>query len=210
MENNEKKFLVDEVEPRVVKCVLVGDGGVGKTSLLVSYLTNGFPNNYIPTAFDDYSVSVKIDRVPYTLQFCDTAGQEEFDVLRQLCYPATDVFIVCFSVVSPTSFANVGDKWLPEIRRYSRKVPIVLVGTHCDLRTDVQELIRLSDIGLEPITRQKAENLAKRKGIECYIETSAVTQKNMKSVFDEAIINGLRPPTTSRRSDLKGCVCSVM
>ncbi|XP_074630995.1 rho-related GTP-binding protein RhoU-like isoform X3 [Acropora palmata] len=121
MENNEKKFLVDEVEPRVVKCVLVGDGGVGKTSLLVSYLTNGFPNNYIPTAFDDYSVSVKIDRVPYTLQFCDTAGQEDFDVLRQLCYPATDVFIVCFSVVSPTSFANVGDKWLPEIRRYSRK-----------------------------------------------------------------------------------------
>lgn len=210
MENNEKKFLVDEVEPRVVKCVLVGDGGVGKTSLLVSYLTNGFPNNYIPTAFDDYSVSVKIDMVPYTLQFCDTAGQEDFDVLRPLCYPATDVFIVCFSVVSPTSFANVGDKWLPEIRRYSRKVPIVLVGTHCDLRTDVQELIRLSDIGLEPITRQKAENLAKRKGIECYIETSAVTQKNMKSVFDEAIINGLRPPTTSRRSDLKGCVCSVM
>lgn len=210
MKSNEKKLLVEEPDNRVVKCVLVGDGGVGKTSLLVSYLTNGFPNDYIPTAFDDYNVSVQVDKVPYTLQFCDTAGQEDFDALRPLCYPSTDVFIVCFSVVSPTSFENVAQKWLPEIRHYSRSVPVVLVGTHCDLRTDVQELIRLSDLGQEPITGQKADSFVKKAGIVCYIETSAITQKNMKSVFDEAIINGLRPPTTSKKSDLKGCICSVM
>lgn len=136
--------------------------------------------------------------------------QEDFDSLRPLCYPSTDVFIVCFSVVSPTSFTNVAEKWLPEIRQYSRNVPVVLVGTHCDLRTDVQELIRLSNLGQEPITGQKAESFVKKTGIVCYIETSAVTQKNMKSVFDEAIINGLRPPTSCKRSDLKGCICCVM
>lgn len=137
-------------------------------------------------------------------------SQEDFDSLRPLCYPSTDVFVVCFSVVSPTSFANVAEKWLPEIRHYSRTVPAVLVGTHCDLRTDVQELIRLSDLGQEPITGHKAESFVKKAGMVCYIETSAVTQKNMKSVFDEAIISGLRPPATSKRSDLRGCLCSVM
>lgn len=80
---------MEESESRVIKCVIVGDGGVGKTSLLISYLMNGFPNDYIPTAFDDYSVSVKVDKVPYSLQFCDTAGQEDFDSLRPLCYPTT-------------------------------------------------------------------------------------------------------------------------
>lgn len=113
-------------------------------------------------------------------------------------------------MVSPTSFANVAQKWLPEIRGYSSSVPVILVGTHCDLRANVQELIRLSDLGQEPITAQQAESLVKKAGIVCYIETSAVTQKNMKSVFDEAIMSGLRPPTTSKRSDLKGCACAIM
>lgn len=113
-------------------------------------------------------------------------------------------------MVSPTSFANVAQKWLPEIRGYSPNVPVILVGTHCDLRTNVQELIRLSDLGQEPITAQKAEGFVKKAGIVCYIETSAVTQKNMKSVFDEAIMSGLRPPTSSKRSDLKGCACTIM
>ena len=63
--------------------------------------------------FDNYAVTVMIGGEPYTLGLFDTAGQEDYDRLRPLSYPQTDVFLVCFSVVSPSSFENVREKvWL--------------------------------------------------------------------------------------------------
>lgn len=64
--------------------------------------------------------------------------QEEFDKLRPLCYTSADVFLLCFSVVSPTSFQNVPEKWVPEIRKHAPFAPLILVGTQCDLREDVK------------------------------------------------------------------------
>lgn len=64
--------------------------------------------------------------------------QDEFDKLRPLCYTSADVFLLCFSVVSPASFQNVPEKWVPEIRRHAPTAPLVLVGTQCDLREDVK------------------------------------------------------------------------
>ncbi|KAF2348480.1 Small GTPase superfamily [Trinorchestia longiramus] len=63
---------------------------------------------------------------------------DDFDSLRPLCYPGSDVFLVCFSVVSPTSFHNVKEKWLPELNRHWPGAPVLLVGTQSDLRTDVK------------------------------------------------------------------------
>ena len=127
--------------------------------------------------------------------------QDDFDSLRPLCYPQTDVFLLCFSVVSPTSFHNVLEKWLPEIRRHNPKTPILLIGTQCDLRTDVNVLIDLSKHEERPICEEEASMRASRINAVGYIECSALTQHNLKEVFDAVILTGLeytKPPKSSK------------
>ena len=178
-----------------IKCVFLGDGAVGKTSLIVSYTTNGYPSEYVPTAIDTYDVVVHVDGAPITFEMCDTPGQDDFDTLRPLVYPETDVFLLCFSVVSPSSFHNVREKWIPELRtasKSSKQVPVILVGTQSDLRTDVKTLVELAQHKEQPVSESEARKLASSVGCETYIESSAVTQKNLKEVFDEAIVLGLR------------------
>ena len=82
---------------------------------------------------------------PYTLGLFDTAGQEDYDRLRPLSYPQTDVFLVCFSVVSPSSFENVKEKWVPEITHHCQKTPFLLVGTQIDLRDDATTIEKLGN-----------------------------------------------------------------
>ena len=82
----------------------------------------------IITRFDNYSAPMVCDGVPVSLGLWDTAGQEDYDRLRPLSYPQTDVFLICFSVVSPSSFENVTSKWCPEIKHHCADAPILLVG----------------------------------------------------------------------------------
>uniref|UniRef100_A0A8D0HGB9 Uncharacterized protein n=1 Tax=Sphenodon punctatus TaxID=8508 RepID=A0A8D0HGB9_SPHPU len=177
---------------RRLQCVLLGDGAVGKTSLVVSYSANGFPARYLPTALDRFSAVVRVDGSPLRLQLCDTAGQDEFDKLRQVCYPKADVFLLCFSVVAPTSFQNISTKWLPEIRQHCPSVPVLLVGTQADLRQDVKVLIALARRKEAPVPFPAAQALAAKLGTVGYAECSALTQHNLKEVFDTAIMAGLR------------------
>ena len=78
--------------------------------------------------FDNYSAPMVCDGVQVSLGLWDTAGQEDYDRLRPLSYPQTDVFLICFSVVSPSSFENVTSKWYPEIKHHCPDAPILVVG----------------------------------------------------------------------------------
>nr|ACA13262.1 dsRed1/N-WASP/Cdc42/ECFP fusion protein [synthetic construct] len=197
---------------QTIKCVVVGDGAVGKTCLLISYTTNKFPSEYVPTVFDNYAVTVMIGGEPYTLGLFDTAGQEDYDRLRPLSYPQTDVFLVCFSVVSPSSFENVKEKWVPEITHHCPKTPFLLVGTQIDLRDDPSTIEKLAKNKQKPITPETAEKLARDLKAVKYVECSALTQKGLKNVFDEAILAALEPPEPkkSRRCVLLDRVATMV
>jgi len=130
--------------PELIKLVAVGDGCIGKTTLLMSYKMKEFPETqYLPTVFDNYTVNtISSNKQPIFLNLWDTAGQEEYDRLRPLSYPGTDFFIICYSVGRPRSKDNVERKWITEIVMNSRstKAPMFLVGLQNDLREDASYL----------------------------------------------------------------------
>lgn len=125
---------------------------------------------------------------PYTLGLFDTAGQEDYDRLRPLSYPQTDVFLVCFSVTSPASFENVKEKWFPEVHHHCPGVPCLIVGTQVDLRDDSAVIDKLNRQKQRPVNTDMGERLARELGAVKYVECSALTQKGLKNVFDEAIV----------------------
>ncbi|ELR05780.1 hypothetical protein GMDG_01858 [Pseudogymnoascus destructans 20631-21] len=119
------------------KIVVVGDGGCGKTCLLISYSQGYFPEKYVPTVFENY-ITYPIHKKSgkaVELALWDTAGQEEYDRLRPLSYPETDLLFVCFAIDCPNSLENVMDKWYPEVLHFCPYTPLVLVGLKSDLRT---------------------------------------------------------------------------
>jgi len=182
-----------------IKCVVVGDGAVGKTCLLISYTTNAFPGEYIPTVFDNYSANVMVDGKPINLGLWDTAGQEDYDRLRPLSYPQTDVFLVCFSVISTSSFENVKTKWVPEIQHHAPNVPIVLVGTKSDLRKDEKTVKQLESRQQYMVNVENAQTMAKDIGAVKFLECSALTQEGLKQVFDDAIRAAMNKPEKKTR-----------
>jgi len=183
-----------------IKCVVVGDGAVGKTCLLISYSTNQFPSSYTPTVFDNYTANVMVDGKPINLNLWDTAGQEDYDGLRPLSYPQTDVFLVCFSIISQHSFDNVKSKWYPEILHHAPGVPCILVGTKSDLRDDESVTKQLASKGQRMVTVDEAQARCKEINGRLYMECSALTQEGLKQVFDEAIRAAMDRKVTKKRS----------
>jgi len=193
---------------RDLKVTVVGDSAVGKTSLLISYTTNAFPGDHVPTVFDNYSCNSFVENEAIQLGLWDTSGSSDFNELRPLSYPGTDAFIVCFSITDPPSLKNVQEKWFPEIRAHCPNSPIILVGTKFDLRNKPEVIASLKKQELEPVTTADGQAMAKEINAYKYIECSALTQDNLQEVFHETIRSVISPNNTkgetAKPADTKG------
>eukprot|EP00732_Lithocolla_globosa_P007099 Lithocolla_globosa_v1_NODE_8712_length_790_cov_55.772789.p1 type:complete len:198 gc:universal NODE_8712_length_790_cov_55.772789:178-771(+) len=189
-----------------IKIVVVGDGAVGKTCMLVSFSKNEFPGEYIPTVFDNYKKTVNVAAKDYTLHLWDTAGQEDYDHLRPLSYPHTTIFLVCYSIIHEASFRNVKDKWIPELKKHAQGVPFILVATKLDLRDDPATIKE----GGKILTTEEGQNLAREIGAVKAIECSALTQKNLQQVFIECVEHYLTSKVAGGGQKEKGGGCCVV
>jgi Ras-related C3 botulinum toxin substrate 1 len=176
--------------------------------MLISYTSNSFPTDYVPTVFDNFSANVVVDGNTVNLGLWDTAGQEDYNRLRPLSYRGADVFLLAFSLISKASYENIAKKWIPELKHYAQNVPIILVGTKLDLRDDRQFFE--DHPGATPITTAMGEELSRTIGAAAYLECSSKTQQNIKAVFDTAIKVVLSPPKAKKQVDDKGSCCVIL
>ncbi|EME40673.1 hypothetical protein DOTSEDRAFT_74277 [Dothistroma septosporum NZE10] len=170
------------------KFVVVGDGGCGKTCLLISYSQGYFPEKYVPTVFENYITTVEHKRSGKGVELAlwDTAGQEEYDRLRPLSYPETDLLFVCFAIDCPNSLENVLDKWFPEVLHFCPTTPIILCGLKSDLRHKRTCIELLKTQGLTPVTQQQGKQVAQKMGA-MYMECSSKEMAGVHEIFDTAI-----------------------
>lgn len=168
------------------KLIVVGDGGCGKTCLLIAFAKDIFLSDYRPTVFENYVADIEVDGKTVELSLWDTSGQEDYDRLRPIQYPETDVCLICFSVVWPDSLENVATRWWPEVKHFCPNIPVLLIGTKNDLRTDEAELDKLKRMKKRVLSSEEAETVSKRIGAVAYIECSAKSKFNVNEVFAAA------------------------
>ena len=181
------------------KLVIVGDGACGKTCLLIVFSKDQFPDIYVPTVFENYVADIEVDDKHIELTLWDTAGQEDYDRLRPLSYPDTDVIIMCFSIDSPDSLQNIIEKWSPEVKHFCPNVPIILVGNKKDLRNDTSTLKELRRMNQTPVKCEDAESVANEINAFAYLECSAKTKDGVREVFEMAAKAKPRAQKKARR-----------
>ena len=158
------------------------------------------------------------------LALWDTAGQEDYDRLRPLSYPDTDVILMCFSIDSPgmkfdltklgltkqfflhsiftlDSLENIAEKWAPEVRHFCPNVPIILVGNKKDLRNDETTKHELMKMKQEPVRPELGRLMMEKIGAYAYLECSAKTKEGVREVFEQAT----RAALQSKRKKKPGC-----
>ncbi|KAJ7016716.1 cell division control protein 42 [Mycena alexandri] len=171
----------------------------------MAYAEKKFPVDYNSSVYGGFAESVVVEGEPFTLGVFDSAGKSDYDRLRPLSYPQTDVFLVCFRVNLYASFDNVKEKWFPEVHHHCPDIPCVVVATQIDLRDEfeaIESTERESPAsekrGFPPITTAQGERLAWELEAAKYVECSAKTQQGVSDAFYQACVAAITPSTVRK------------
>mmetsp|Transcript_18166 Transcript_18166/g.20210 ORF Transcript_18166/g.20210 Transcript_18166/m.20210 type:complete len:213 (-) Transcript_18166:108-746(-) len=131
---NAQPVAASEAYKHVFKILLVGDSGVGKSSLVLRYCEDKFRDQHITTIGIDFKVKlVTVDGEKTKLQIWDTAGQERFHTLTTSYYRGAHAIILVYDVAHRKSFENV-EKWMRDISKFAAPhIQLVLIGNKSDL-----------------------------------------------------------------------------
>ncbi|ELR18616.1 Ras subfamily protein [Acanthamoeba castellanii str. Neff] len=144
-----------------IRLVFMGDDTVGKTSYLITAAEHAFPL-HAPMMNENRELSLAIDGRTVCVSLWDSMGVDSYRRLRALAAGSTDMFVICFAVDDPESYASVRTKWVPEVQTHSK--PFIVLALKTDLR-------RVA--GSSVITEEEGRKLAEEVGAQGYAEASA-------------------------------------
>ncbi|CAD8136030.1 unnamed protein product [Paramecium pentaurelia] len=155
---------------QLIKILLLGNSGVGKTQILLRYSENNFRTGYMCTIGVDFKIKkLQVDEKVVKMQIWDTAGQERYQTLTQNFYKGAMGILLVFALNNKDSLKDI-DKWMNQIKQHTNENIIkVLIGNKADIKERC-------------ISNEEAQSLATKYGIP-YFETSAKDGTNINEVF---------------------------
>ena len=156
------------------KIIIIGDSGVGKSSLLKRAVHNKYDDSYQATiGFEFLLMHFKVNDLKIKLQIWDTCGEEMYRSLVQGFYRNTSLAIIVYDINEKKSFSSA-DLWLKDLRQHTEaELPVFLVGNKTDLERNV--------------TQEEAKDYMNKNGMQFCTECSAKNGYNVKEIFFEAV-----------------------
>lgn len=156
----------------LIKSVIVGDSGIGKSSIMIRFAEDTFNYHYISTIGVDFKIStIQYRNKLIKFQIWDTAGQDRFRTITSSYYRGSQGTIICYDITDKNTFNSV-IKWLEEVNKHSINEPIlILCGTKADLESKRE------------VSRSEGLEFAKLHNMK-FFETSAKDNTNVKEIFE--------------------------
>lgn len=175
---------MSETVRKIFKLILIGDGGVGKTSLRRNFLGFNFKKQYQMTLGADFAVkSIEVNDYHVTLQIWDLAGQERFSVIRDRYYKDSQGVILVYDLTIRETYENI-PKWIAEYMKNTDNVfvPFLIIGNKNDILDKVPRQVDEANVKDYIIKLREWGQQSPNFSLE-YIETSAKTGYNIEDAF---------------------------